>query len=109
VYLHKSKKDYLHQLPSLLPHIASESEVVHTRVQRASNLSCIKSVLHPEPSTSSSVFSSEKCNTAATNTKQHPKRAPLEPRVEPAFEQLHAMDIATTKERGLSALPSTKS
>jgi hypothetical protein len=53
---------------------ASESEAMCTRIQRASDLSSVKSELHPDLSTSSSVFNSGKCDMAATNTERDPNR-----------------------------------
>jgi hypothetical protein len=67
---------------------ASESEAMRTHVQRASALSSVKSALRPDPSISSSVFSSRKCDTVATNTEQ---------------------DIDSAREDGPLASPSTKS
>jgi hypothetical protein len=52
---------------------ASESEGTHTWIQWASASSSIKSVLHPDPSTSSSVFNYGKCDTGATNVERHPQ------------------------------------
>jgi hypothetical protein len=53
---------------------ASESEVRHAKIQRASTRSSIKTALHVDPSSSSSVSSSGKCDKAATSVDRVPQR-----------------------------------
>jgi hypothetical protein len=77
----------------------SESEATLTQIQRASASSYVKSALHLDPSTSSSVFNSRKCNMAATNVERDPQRTLL---------VTAAPDIDAAREDDPSTLPSTK-
>jgi hypothetical protein len=51
----------------------TQSEAARTQVQRASASSSIRSALCPDPSTSKSVFSSEKCDMVAVDVEQDPR------------------------------------
>jgi hypothetical protein len=55
----------------------SESKSSRTRVQRASASWSVRSTLPSDPSSSSSDFSSGKCNMAATNAEWDPQRTSL--------------------------------
>jgi hypothetical protein len=88
---------------------ANESEAACTQIQRASSSSSVKSVLCPDQSTSSLVFNSRKCDTAATNVELEPQWTPLAAAasIRPLSSSA-ATDIDVAREDGPSALPSTK-
>jgi hypothetical protein len=83
---------------------------MRTRVQRASTSSSVWPTLRLSLSTSSSVFSSGKCDTTATNAERDPQQtllaalASIRPLSNPA-----AADIDAEREDGPSVLSSSKS
>jgi hypothetical protein len=122
-YLNKSKRiiyiSYHHYYPTPSGGLratkegtcdARESEAVRTRVQRASASSSVKSTLHPDPSTSSSVSNSGKCNTTATNVEWDPQWTPsmVAASIQP-LKSSATVDKEAAREDGPSALSSTKS
>jgi hypothetical protein len=88
----------------------SKSEAVRTQVQRTSASFFVRPALHPDLSSSTSDFSSKKCDTMATNVERDPWRTILAVTV---LIQLSSsstiMDIDAAREDGPSVLSSTKS
>jgi hypothetical protein len=86
----------------------SESVAARTQIQRASASSSVKSTLFPNPSTSSSVFNSSKCDTGATNAEWDPQWTSLvvAALIRPLSSSAGA-DIDATREDGPLALAHT--
>jgi hypothetical protein len=122
--LYESKrKTKMTQAPLLLPPRHQESRGQLTEgctmpvilrpsdwVQRASTYSSVRSVLHPDPSSSSSVSNSEKCNRVVGNANRVPQRTPLAATTSVwSSSSSAAEDSDTAKEDIPSALSSSKS
>jgi hypothetical protein len=124
-YLHKSKKkkndkNYHHcSIPTPTGgswatdkgvYDINESDAWRAWVQRASTSSCVRSALRPDPSSSSLVPNSGKCDRAATNIDRVPQRTPLAVVASIwSSNSSIAEDSDAAKEDGSSALFNTNS
>jgi hypothetical protein len=89
---------------------ANESEAMLTKGQRVSTWLSLRSASRPDPSNSSSDFSSVKCDKAVTNAGRLPHQTPLAAAVLIRFSvSSTTMDRDVTREDSLPASPSIRS